>query len=224
MAVDRRGYPQRAPGSRCGRRSTERDPVARRSGGTTRQWLAGSTSSGSVHRPHPIEGGPPTSAHRPVVARCCQWRTAPEGIRKATVSACRRSVRPAADLPPDHASPASTAAADPPCTGDRSPAGGRVAGPARRSRAVGPPPAAGGWSGASGSGGGDEGSPPGHGRERPLPPPGRVAVTRSRAPGERSGVRRSTPAGGWPARRGRRRARPRTGCHPARRCSSGVRG
>jgi hypothetical protein len=47
-------YPQRAPGSRCGSPSIERDREARRPGGPTWQRLVGATSSGPVHRPHPI--------------------------------------------------------------------------------------------------------------------------------------------------------------------------
>jgi hypothetical protein len=183
-------YPQRAPGSRCGSPSIERDREARRPGGPTWQRLVGATSSGPVHRPHPIRGGPPRSAYRPVVARCCQWRTAPERNRNATVSAHRRS----------WCADASTVAAS---AGRQrgSGAAGRVRGGRWRRGLV-------------------AGSPP----ERPLPPPGRLAVIRSRVPGGRSGGRRSTRVGGWPARRGSRRARPRTGRRPARRCSSVARG
>ena len=68
-------------------------------------------------------------------------------------------------------------------------------------------------SGAEGS------SSPGHGPRAPAATSRPDRVIRSRVPGARSGVRHATPAGGWPARRGCRRARPRRERHSARRCS-----
>jgi hypothetical protein len=126
-------YPQRAPGSRCGSPSIERNREARRPGGPTWQRLVGATSSGPVHRPHPIREvrrGPHTVP---------SWRAAVNGEprRRGTGKPpCRRvdgaPGRFAADLPPTVRAPRVPQVPIAAPHRGRPPAGGRVPGPAHR--------------------------------------------------------------------------------------------
>jgi hypothetical protein len=212
--------PQRAAGSRCGSR---RLSVIGESGAP-----AGPPGSGWLDRCRQVRFivHIPSREVRRRPHTVPSWRAAVNGEprRRGTgMPPCRRvdgaSGRLAADLSSDPASPAQYRRCRSP---DRRWAGRRraVACPVPRTA-----PALSGralrrvWLGRVRGGRWRRGSSPGHGRERPLPPPGGVPVTRNRAPGARSGVRRATPAGDWPARRGCRRARPRRARHPARRCS-----